>query len=139
MQDGDSPLCNLQQNIHLANELLRIAKTRQGPMLLLSSSMVSTISDSIITQGHGPDSIIIIMQGDSGSMVDHVVRFSEQLVLCTKAAAVVRDGVRQYNITNAVRSCDPRSCDPVDKTGIVTRAVIIITHYLSIHFSFDRS
>ena len=39
-------------------------------------------------------------------MVDHVVRFSEQLVLCAKAATVVRDGVRQYNIANAVHSGD---------------------------------
>ena len=47
-----------------------------------------------------------MLQGDSGGMVDHVVRFSEQLVLCAKAATVVSDGVRQYNIANAVASSD---------------------------------
>lgn len=82
-EENDTGLFYLQQAINIANELLRIARTRQGPMLLLSSSM-----------------------GDSGGMLDHVQRFSEQMVLCVKAAIVIADGCKQYNIENALSSTE---------------------------------
>ena len=39
-------------------------------------------------------------------MLDHVQRFSEQMVLCVKAAIVIADGCKQYNIENALSSTE---------------------------------
>ena len=39
-------------------------------------------------------------------MLDHVQRFSEQMVLCVKAAIVIADGYKQYSIENALSSIE---------------------------------
>ena len=42
-------------------------------------------------------------------MLDHAHRFSEQLVLCVKAANVIEDGCKQYQISLAVSSMEPQA------------------------------
>lgn len=49
-------------------------------------------------------------QGDSGS-VDHAQRFSEQLILCAKAATILRLGCRWYHIQVASSSSTLDSTD----------------------------
>ncbi|XP_003384166.1 PREDICTED: serine/threonine-protein kinase ULK1-like [Amphimedon queenslandica] len=75
---------SLSVSIAIAQELLKLAKSRQGPMLLLSSSI-----------------------GDSGRVLDHAQRFSEQLVLCVKAAKVIEDGFKEYELELAAASLEP--------------------------------
>ena len=71
-------------------------------------------------------SMVLPPQGDSGGMLDHVVRFSEQLVLCAKAATVIRDGIRQYNIGNALTSSDPSDTHKTGKTCFFWSSVVFM-------------
>lgn len=54
--------------------------------------------------------LFFLLKADSGS-VDHAQRFSEQLVLCAKAATVLKYGYRRYQIETelSVSSCGDSS------------------------------
>jgi hypothetical protein len=82
---NDKYLVSLKHSILIGQELLKIAKSRHGPMMLLSSSM-----------------------GDSYGMLNHAQRFTEQLILCVKATNVVECGIREYEISLAAHSIDPQ-------------------------------
>ena len=42
-------------------------------------------------------------------MLDHAQRFSEQLMLCVKAANVIETGCREYELSLAANSVEPQN------------------------------
>lgn len=60
-------------------------------------------------------------------MLDHAQRFSEQLVLCVKAAKVIEDGFKEYEIELAACSMDPQEKHRIGKP----RPVLNHTHLIN--------
>ena len=70
-------------------------------------------------------------------MLDHVQRFSEQMVLCVKAAIVIADGCKRYSIENALSSIE--SSDNHKNGNTLNLLYYLISHYSTQYYQRQRN